>query len=99
MKTKYADEHGHLAPKYSFISGVLSGVPSALVVVTHDSSRHPSTTQDSRSLWRKRKEWAQSVWPRKSTKSTESPNCTVASTQLPSEIPWDWAAISGPMTS
>ena len=33
MKAKYADEHGVLHPRYSFISGLLCGIPSALVVV------------------------------------------------------------------
>jgi hypothetical protein len=35
MKKRYADSQGNLHWKYSFISGLLSGIPSALVVVIY----------------------------------------------------------------
>lgn len=33
MKTKFADKEGKLEPKFSFLSGLLTGIPSALVIV------------------------------------------------------------------
>ena len=59
MKAKYADKDGVLAPKYSFIAGLISGVPSAIVVVNLVSFRLLSITQDLESLSIKRREKAQ----------------------------------------
>jgi len=33
MKSTFADQNGNLHWKYSFLSGLLSGIPSALIVV------------------------------------------------------------------
>lgn len=35
MKSKYADAQGNLHWQYSFYSGLLSGIPSALIVVKY----------------------------------------------------------------
>ncbi len=39
MKTRYADSKGQLHWQYSFLSGLLCGIPSALVVVLTASYR------------------------------------------------------------
>lgn len=49
MKTNFADEKGNLHWKYSFVSGLLCGIPSALIVVLPRLPRPPSTTRASRS--------------------------------------------------
>jgi solute carrier family 25 carnitine/acylcarnitine transporter 20/29 len=48
MKKKYADPQGQLHWQYSFLSGFLCGIPSAIVVVLFLLSRPPSTTPVSR---------------------------------------------------
>ena len=50
MKTRYADSRGVLAPQYSFLSGVIAGIPSALIVVTLTSHRLLSTMRGLKSL-------------------------------------------------
>ncbi len=42
MKTKYADSEGNLHAKYSLISGVLTGIPSAIVLVILINNLDPS---------------------------------------------------------
>ena len=39
LKQKYADEKGNLHWRYSFISGLFAGIPSALIVTPLDHSR------------------------------------------------------------
>ena len=48
MKKQYADPEGNLHWRYSFYSGLLSGIPSALIVVPPSLSRLLSTMPDSR---------------------------------------------------
>ena len=82
LKEKYADAEGNLAPKYSFLCGVISGVPSALIVVPDRSSRLLSTMQGSKSPSQRRKEKDPSVWPKTSIDSMGFENSTWVSTQL-----------------
>jgi solute carrier family 25 carnitine/acylcarnitine transporter 20/29 len=48
MKTRYADSEGNLPAIYSFYSGLICGLPSALIVVRLSPRRPPSTTLVSR---------------------------------------------------
>lgn len=48
MKEKYADEHGLLHWKYSFLSGFVTGLPSAIIVVFFLRFRPLSITPDSK---------------------------------------------------
>ena len=48
MKMNYADEHGLLHWKYSFLAGFMTGLPSALIVVHIKRYRPLSTTPDSK---------------------------------------------------
>ena len=50
MKTNFADKDGKLAPKYSFVSGLITGVPSAIIVVNNPLFRLLSTTLGSKLL-------------------------------------------------
>lgn len=56
MKKQFADENGQLHYKYSFLSGLLCGIPSAIVVVHLTLQRLLSTTQDSKLHSTRRKE-------------------------------------------
>jgi solute carrier family 25 carnitine/acylcarnitine transporter 20/29 len=55
MKRRFADEHGQLHYQYSFLSGLLCGIPSAIVVVIGYRRRPPSTTPGSKSPSTRRK--------------------------------------------
>jgi hypothetical protein len=59
MKKSYADEQGNLHWKYSFVSGLLSGIPSALVVVNYILFRLLLTIHVLESLLTKKKEKVQ----------------------------------------
>lgn len=48
MKQHFADSQGKLHYQYSFLSGLLCGIPSAIVVVPLRPPRPPSTTRASR---------------------------------------------------
>jgi solute carrier family 25 (mitochondrial carnitine/acylcarnitine transporter), member 20/29 len=48
MKTRYADSEGRLPTIYSFYSGLICGIPSALIVVRLSRCRPRSTTPVSR---------------------------------------------------
>ena len=43
MKARYADSQGVLAPQYTFLSGVIAGIPSAIIVVCLPPCRLLST--------------------------------------------------------
>jgi len=62
LKQKYADEKGNLHWRYSFISGLFAGIPSALIVVCNNLYRLLSIIQDSESHSTKKKEKDQSKW-------------------------------------
>ena len=62
MKTKFADADGKLDPIYSFYSGLLCGIPSALVVVWSLLYRHLSTMRGLKWLSTKKKEKDQLRW-------------------------------------
>jgi hypothetical protein len=94
MKTKYADSEGNLHYRYSFYSGLLCGLPSALIVVTTPLPRLPSTTPGSKSPSTRRREWAQSRWPPSSSRSMDSGSSTSVSSPPSSGRRSAWASTS-----
>lgn len=69
MKTRYADSEGNLHALYSFYSGLICGLPSALIVVKFPPYRPPSITPASKSPSTKKKVSVQSRWPPQYCKS------------------------------